>query len=196
MEDEKLLKLALNDNEEAKNALYEKYKYIIVILIKKYRVIAFSLGIDIHELEQEAMYAFSDAIHSFDDKKKVKLSTFITVCIDRRIKKVLKKYSGEKAKLLNSFYSLDYDYEEGMTLKDMISDEKTDPLYNLTLKEDYEELIKKIEESLSNAELEIFKLLENGQDRLTIAKITHKNDKQVDNAIQRLKNKIRDIIKD
>ena len=149
MEDEKLLKLALNDNEEAKNALYEKYKYIIDILIKKYRVIAFSLGIDIHELEQEAMYAFSDAIHSFDDKKKVKLSTFITVCIDRRIKKVLKKYSGEKAKLLNSFYSLDYDYEEGMTLKDMISDEKTDPLYNLTLKEDYEELIKKIEESLS-----------------------------------------------
>ncbi len=196
MEDEKLLKLALNDNEEAKNALYEKYKYIIDILIKKYRVIAFSLGIDIHELEQEAMYAFSDAIHSFDDKKKVKLSTFITVCIDRRIKKVLKKYSGEKAKLLNSFYSLDYDYEEGMTLKDMISDEKTDPLYNLTLKEDYEELIKKIEESLSNAELEIFKLLENGQDRSTIAKITNKNDKQVDNAIQRLKNKIRDIIKD
>ena len=83
-----------------------------------------------------------------------------------------------------------------MTLKDMISDEKTDPLYNLTLKEDYEELIKKIEESLSNAELEIFKLLENGQDRSTIAKITNKNDKQVDNAIQRLKNKIRDIIKD
>ena len=196
MEDEKLLKLALNDNEEAKNALYEKYKYIIDILIKKYRVIAFSLGIDIHELEQEAMYAFSHPIHSFDDKKKVKLSTFITVCIDRRIKKVLKKYSGEKAKLLNSFYSLDYDYEEGMTLKDMISDEKTDPLYNLTLKEDYEELIKKIEESLSNAELEIFKLLENGQDRSTIAKITNKNDKQVDNAIQRLKNKIRDIIKD
>lgn len=196
MEDEKLLKLALNDNEEAKNALYEKYKYIIDILIKKYRVIAFSLGIDIHELEQEAMYAFSDAIHSFDDKKKVKLSTFITVCIDRRIKKVLKKYSGEKAKLLNSFYSLDYDYEEGMTLKDMISDEKTDPLYNLTIQEDYEELIKKIESSLSTAELEIFDYLKNGFDRNSIMLITGKNEKQVDNAMQRLKNKIRDIIKE
>ena len=75
----------------------------------------------------------------------------------------------------------------------MISDEKTDPLYNLTLKEDYDELLHKIEESLSSGELEIFNLLKNGLDRHTISMLTKKNDKQVDNAIQRLKNKIRDI---
>ncbi len=186
----------INLDEESKNALYEEYKYIIDILIKKYYSLALQLGIDIHELKEEALYAFSDAINSFNESKNVKLATFITVCIDRRIKKVIKKYSGQKAKLLNSFYSLDYDYEEGMTLKDMISDEKTDPLYNLTIKEDYDELITKIENSLSSSELEIFKLLENGLDRRSIALITNKNDKQVDNAIQRLKNKIRDIIKD
>ncbi len=196
MEEEELLKLALENNEEAKNEIYEKYKYIIDILMKKYRNIISQLGIDKNEVEQEALYAFSDALHSFKEEKNVKLSTFISVCVDRRIKKVIKKYSGEKAKLLNSFYSLDYDYEEGMTLKDMISDEKTDPLYNLTLKEDYEELITKIEKSLSSNELEIFKLIKNGFDRSTISLITGKNDKQVDNARERLKNKIRDIIKD
>ena len=164
--------------------------------MKKYWHIAQNLNIEKHELEQEALYAFSDALNSFNEEKKVKLSTFITLCVDRRIKKVLKKYSGEKAKLLNSFYSLDYDYEEGVTLKDVISDEKTDPLYNLTLKEDYEELIERITKSLSSSELEMFHLLENGFDRNTIALITGKNDKQVDNALQRLKNKIRDIIKD
>ena len=83
-----------------------------------------------------------------------------------------------------------------MTLKDLITDEKTDPLYNLTLKEDYEELISKIEESLSSSELETFRLLKNGLDRKTIMALTGKNEKQVDNAIQRLKNKIRDIIKE
>lgn len=98
--------------------------------------------------------------------------------------------------MLNSFYSLDYDYEEGLTLKDMISDEKTDPLYSLTLKEDYEELIKKIEQNLSVAELEIFNLLKNDIDRSTIMLLTGKNEKQIDNTIQRLKNKIRDIIKE
>ena len=196
MEEEELIKLALENNEEAKNKIYENYKYIVDILMKKYKNAISQLGIDKKELEQEALYAFSDAINSFNQEKNVKLSTFITVCVDRRIKKVLKKYSGEKAKLLNSFYSLDYDYEEGMTLKDLITDEKTDPLYNLTVKEDYEELIKKIEESLSSTELETFRLLKNGLDRTTIMELTGKNEKQVDNAIQRLKNKIRDIIKE
>lgn len=196
MEDEKLIKLALENNENAKNELYEKYKYIIDILIKKYYNIILNLGIDKNELEQEALYAFSDALNSFNEEKKVKLSTFISICVDRKIKKILRKYNGEKAKLLNSFYSLDYDYEEGLTLKDMISDEKTDPLYNLTLKEDYEELIEKIAKCLSNTELEIFNLLKNGLDRSTIILLTGKTDKQIDNTIQRLKSKIRDIIKD
>ena len=196
MEDEELLKKAKENDEEAKSLLYEKYKYIIDILMKKYYSSQRELALDPHELEQEALYAFSDALNSFDKTKEVKLSTFITVCVDRRIKKMLKRYSGEKAKLLNSFYSLDYDYEEGLTLKDMISDESTDPLYNLTLKEDYQELVTKIESSLSPAELETFKLLKNGLDRSTIMLLTNRNEKQVDNAIQRLKNKIRDIIKD
>ena len=193
MAEENLIKRVILNDEDAKNELYNEYKYIIDILMKKYRFIINTLGIDKTELEQEALYAFSDALNSFDNKKRVKLSTFITVCVDRRLKKVIRKYNGEKAKLLNSFYSLDYDYEEGMTLKDMISDEKTDPLYNLTLKEDYDELLHKIEESLSSGELEIFNLLKNGLDRHTISMLTKKNDKQVDNAIQRLKNKIRDI---
>lgn len=196
MEDEVLIKLALENDEEAKNKLYDKYKYIIDILMKKYNHVFVNLGIDKREIEQEALYAFSDALNSFDEEKKVKLSTFITVCVDRRIKKLLKRYNGEKAKLLNSFYSLDYDYEEGITLKDLISDSKNDPLYNLTLKEDYDELIAKIERSLSSSELEIFNYLKNGFDRSTIILLTAKSEKQVDNAIQRLKNKIRDIIKD
>ena len=169
MEEEEIIKLALQNDEEAKNKIYEKYKYIIDILMRKYHNVATTFNIDKHELEQEALYAFSDALHSFDEQKKVKLSTFITLCVDRRIKKVIKKYSGEKAKLLNSFYSLDYDYEE---------------------------LVKKIEESLSMTELEIFNLLKNDLDRSTIMLLTGKNEKQIDNTIQRLKNKIRDIIKD
>ena len=90
MEDEELIKLALENNEEAKNKIYEKYKYIVDILMKKYHNAIISLGIDKRELIQEALYAFSDAINSFNQEKKVKLSTFITVCVDRRIKKVLK----------------------------------------------------------------------------------------------------------
>ena len=38
MEEEELIKLALENNEEAKNKIYENYKYIVDILMKKYRI--------------------------------------------------------------------------------------------------------------------------------------------------------------
>ena len=97
---------------------------------------------------------------------------------------------------MNNTYSLDYDYnEEGATLKDFISDEREfDPLYNLTNKENYEELLEKIKDSLSESEYEVFKFLINGFDYITIAKLTDKNPKQIDNTIQRLKHKIKEIL--
>lgn len=195
MEEQELIEKAKTD-EFAKNELYEKYKYILDILIHKYRQIALNLNIDINELVGEASYAFTDAINSYQNDKNTKLSTFISLCVDRRIKKAINKYKTEKAKVLNNTYSLDYDYnEEGVTLKDLISDEReNDPLNNLTNKENYEELMNKIKNSLSESEFEVFKFYCNGFDYQTIALIINKNSKQVDNTIQRLKHKIREII--
>lgn len=194
--EEELLREAINNNEEAQNILYENYKYIVDILVKKYYGIASNLNIDIHELEQEAYFAFSDALRSYKSDKNAKFSTFLSLCIDRRIRKILKKYNSEKAKVLNNAYSLDYDYnEEGTTLKDIISDEsQNDPLYNLTLKENYEELLNKIKGSLSESEYEVFVYIISGFDYLTIAELLDKNPKQIDNTIQRLKHKIKDLI--
>ena len=179
-----------------KNEIYEEYKYIVDILIHKYYNIATSLNIDIKELEGEAYLSFSDAINSYQENKNTKLSTFISLCIDRRIKKILKKYSTDKAKILNNTYSLDYDYEEGSSLIDMISDDSVhDPYKEIENKENYLELLNKIKETLSDSEYEVFNYYINGFDYQTIAKITNKNPKQVDNTIQRLKHKIKDITK-
>ena len=112
------------------------------------------------------------------------------------LQKLIKKYSSEKARVLNNTYSLDYDYnEDGTTLKDLISDSKaSDPLNNLTEKQQYEELLIKIKNVLSDSEYQVFKLYSNGFDYQTIALIMNKNAKQIDNTIQRLKHKIRDIL--
>ena len=195
MEENDLIILA-KTSSEAKNELYKKYKYIEDILIRKYSSMASSLNIDMNELISEASFAFSDAINSYQNDKNAKLSTFISLCIDRRLQKLIKKYSSEKAKILNNTYSLDYDVNgEGVTLKDLISDASVnDPLNNLTNKEDYEELLKKIKNTLSLSEYEVFKLYSNGFDYQTIALIINKNSKQIDNTIQRLKHKIRDIL--
>lgn len=194
MNDEKLIILA-KTSDEAKNELYKKYKYIEDILIRKYSNIASTLNIDASELISEASFAFSDAINSYQNDKNAKLSTFISLCIDRRLQKLIKKYNSEKAKALNNAYSLDYDYEEGVTLKDLISDSSVnDPLNRLAEEQEYNELIDKIKDILSDSEYEVFKLYSNGFDYQTIAMLINKNPKQVDNTIQRLKHKIRDIL--
>lgn len=194
--EEEIISLALENNETAKNIILEKYNYIIDIMLKKYYNTALKLGIDLKELEQEAYMAFTDALNSYREDKNTKLSTFVTLCVDRRLKKIIKKNSGEKAKFLNTTFSLDYDYnDEGATLQDIISDEsKNDPLNNLTIKEGYEELLTKIKNALSESEYDIFKFMLNEFDYQTIAALTNRTPKQVDNAIQRLKHKIRDII--
>lgn len=195
MEDERLVELA---SDEAKNELYKKYKYIEDILIRKYTSMAGYLNIDMNELISEAAYAFSDAINSYQNDKNAKLSTFISLCIDRRLQKLIKKYSSEKAKILNNTYSLDYDYnEDGVTLKDLISDSSNnDPLKKLAEEQEYDELLNKIKNALSESEYEVFKLYSGGFDYQTIALIINKNPKQIDNTIQRLKHKIRDILGD
>ena len=195
MEEERLVELA---SDEAKNELYKKYKYIEDILIRKYASMAGYLNIDMNELISEAAYAFSDAINSYQNDKNAKLSTFISLCIDRRLQKLIKKYSSEKAKILNNTYSLDYDYnEDGVTLKDLISDSSiNDPLKKLAEEQEYDELLSKIKNALSDSEYEVFKLYSSGFDYQTIALITNKNSKQIDNTIQRLKHKIRDILGD
>lgn len=196
--EEEVLGLALENNETAREMVYEKYKYIVEIMVKKYYNAALKYNIDLKELEQEAYYALSTAIANYRSDKNASIATFISLCIDRRLRKVIKSSSGEKAKILNNTFSLDYDYDnEGKTLRDLISDNfESDPLNNLAAQEHLEELMTSIQKELSATEYEIFKLLINNFDYQTIAQITGKNLKQVDNTIQRVKHKIRDIIKD
>ena len=94
--------------------------------------------------------------------------------------------------------SLDHVYEEyNIPLKEVISDNnKNDPLTNIAKDEEFDELLEIIENALSSSEYEVYKLLISGMSYNEIAETLHKNPKQIDNAIQRLKGKIKEILKE
>lgn len=194
--DDELWTLALEENEEAKNILFEKYKYIIDILMKKHSKIIYQLGIETKELYSEALYGFSDALVCYDQNKDASLPTFITLCIDRK----LYKYIGKRGRLKNNInvnaYSLDYIYDKfGIPLLEIISDDqKNDPLNTMTSEESYQELLLSVKSSLSGFEYSVFTFLVNGFDYQQIATILDKNPKQIDNTIQRLKVKLKKIL--
>ena len=84
--DNELVNLVCENSEEANDVLYDKYNYIIDIIINKYKRGAYYLSVDLNELTQEARLGFSDALVSFNQDKSTTLPTFITLCVERRVR--------------------------------------------------------------------------------------------------------------
>ena len=196
--DNELCSMISENNEDAKDILYAKYKYIIDIIIKKYTLSAMKVGIEYNDLYQEALVGFSDALNSYNDNKNASIQTFISLCVERRLQKAIVRAKSLKNTFFLQTLSLDYDNKEtGVSLKDIVSDKsRNDPLNNITIDEEYNELIDKIENELSKQENEVFTLLISGLTYTEIAKELDKNLKQVDNTIQRIKLKVKKILKD
>ncbi len=196
--DSELYSLICESNEDAKDILFIKYKYIIDVVIKKYAFTAMKYGFEYKDLYQEALVGFTDAINSYQEDKNTSMATFITLCVDRRLQNSIRKAGRIKNITFLESLSLEHVYEQyNIPLKDLISDNsKNDPLVNIAKDEEFDELVGFIEKSLSSSEYEVYKLLISGLSYSEIAKILGRSLKQIDNAIQRIKNKIRDILKE
>ncbi len=194
--DGELYSLVCEQDEDAKDMLYTKYKYIIDIVIKRYAYSAMKYGLEYGDLYQEALVGFSDALTSFDGEKNSALPTFITLCVDRKLQNTIRKAARIKNQVLLDSLSLDHVYEDyNLPLKDLISDhQKNDPLNNITKDEEFDELVQFIEKALSPSEYEVYKLLIAGLSYQDIAKVLNRSTKQIDNAIQRIKGKVKDIL--
>jgi RNA polymerase sporulation-specific sigma factor len=195
--DSELFSLICEEDDNAKDVLFEKYKYIIDIVIKKYAFAAMKYGFEYKDLYQEALVGFADAMNSYKDDKNSSMATFITLCVDRRLQNVIRKSSRIKNRILLETLSLDHVYEQyEVPLKDVISDNSLhDPLHNIMKDEDFDDLVLKIEKSLSPSEREVYKLILSGLNYNEIAKTLNKSTKQIDNAMQRIKTKVKDILK-
>lgn len=193
--DEQLIELVHENSEEAKTILFERYKDKIDYLIKKYIIVAKTLGIDVKDLNQEALVGFTDAILNFIPNKEASLPTYICVCVERKIKKVCIKASTSKHQAMKDTLSLDYTYDDINTpLKELIEDVDSDPLTKITEQERYDELLEMIRKSLTDNESAVFELMILGLTYKDIAEVLDKEPKQIDNAIQRIKTKIKKIL--
>lgn len=194
--DNELIMLYRENDEDAKNMLFYKYKFIVDVLINKYKYWIDYLNIDYQDVYSECNVAFSDALRNYQEDRKASLPTFITLCVERRVSNMIRKYSREKHKIITETYSLDFVVNENdVKLMDIISDDyKSDPLKNITDYEEYNELMAKIKEKLTVKEYEVFVLMLRNLDYQSIAKILNNTPKQIDNTIQRIKNKVKKIL--
>lgn len=196
--DFELLYLTCSENEEAYDILYKKYKHSVEIKAKKALRLVRGKGLDLNDLIQEGMIGLSEAIRDFKTQKDVKFSTFANMCIERQINSAITKANRIKHKSLNESLSLDdkiTNYDKPLIDK-VIDEKENDPSKYLINLETQKEFYEMLEKQLTSFELDVLSLRLKNYDYKEIALKLNKSYKSVDSALQRIKKKLRLILKD
>lgn len=179
-------------NEDANEILLYKYRPLIISIAKKY--IKYSNGgVDLNDLIQEGMLSLNDAINTFRDDKETNFGTYAKLCAERKMMSIIKSTKTHKNKILNESISLEDDDD---TYDRYLADNKSNPFDMISDYEYQEQILKKLNEELTDLEKQVFELKKNDFNYKEIAEILDKDSKSIDNTIQRIKTKLKKIIKE
>lgn len=198
--DEELLS-RLRDGETAiTDYLMEKYKYLVRSKAKT----MFILGADNDDLIQEGMIGLFKAVRDYDSGRDASFYTFAELCIARQMYTAIQASGRKKHMPLNTYISLysnmaqDHVREDGAEafLVNVLADEgHTNPEELFIDKENAELLEQRIHKELSTFERQVLDLYMTGMGYIQIAKVLGKDEKSADNALQRIKGKLRKIVR-
>ena len=176
-------------------------KIALEYIIKKYRNFVkskaksyFLIGADKEDIIQEGMIGLYKAVRDFDASKTNSFKGFADICITRQIITAIKTATRQKHIPLNSYVSLNkpvYDEESERTLLDIIATSiVTDPEELIISKEELKHIESKMNELLSDLELQVVEYYLNGKSYQYIADKLQRDVKSIDNALQRVKRKL------
>ena len=195
-DDFELLYLVSESSEEADETIYKKYAPVINYYAKKYSNLVIGKGIDENDLYQEGLTGLNQAINSYKNQKDVKFSTFAFTCIKRKMLTAIKIANRKKHSILNESYSLDFKLDDDGDSFDnsIIINSGLEDLLVSKEKEAYYK--KKIIEVLSPLEKKVFELKLSNFTNEEIAAILSKSYKSIETALNRIRIKLRQILKE
>ncbi len=185
-----IIKKAKAGDEVSMEYLLKEYSS----LVRKKATGLFLMGADKDDLLQEGMIGLFKAILNYDETKEASFDTFAALCINRQMFSAIKGANRKKHKLINEYISIYTEDKEDIPLA--IPDEKYNPEVIVTETEALHNLENMIRNKLSNMESKVLDMLIEGHSVAYMSKKTGKNAKSVDNAIQRIKSKVRNILKE
>ncbi|MFD2210196.1 RNA polymerase sporulation sigma factor SigH [Virgibacillus halophilus] len=196
LDDDSLIKLVQRDNDEALDVLIHRYKNFVRAKARTY----FLIGADREDIIQEGMIGLYKAIRDYEDEKVSSFKAFAELCIVRQIITAIKTATRQKHVPLNSYISLDrpmYDEESDRTLLDTIGGStEIDPQEMLINREKHLDFESRLYAELSGLEKESLRLYMDGMTYQEISVLLKRHVKSIDNALQRVKRKIEQLIDD
>ncbi|MCR5507892.1 MAG: RNA polymerase factor sigma-70 [Lachnospiraceae bacterium] len=194
--DVELIMLSRDGNSEVTDYLMEKYKD----LVKSKARSMYILGADNDDLIQEGMIGLFKAVRDYDSGRDASFYTFADLCISRQIYTAIQSSRSKKHIPLNNYislYSNGGDEDDEARLVDVLrSAADRSPEDVVIDRENVKRLERRIDESLSSFEKQVLDLYITGMSYSGIAAVLGKDEKSTDNALQRLKSKIKKIIRE
>lgn len=197
MSDEEIIELIHNNNDlEAQDYLINKYKPLVIAKARSY----FILGADKEDIIQEGMIGLYKAIRDYKSTKQTGFFSFAELCILRQIITAIKMANRQKHLPLNSYLSLNrsvYDENDDCTYIELLCyDINSNPESLVISNENKKTIEKHIALSMSKLEQTVLNLYLKGKSYVEIAAIIGRDEKSIDNALQRIKKKVEKIVKE
>ena len=183
IKDEELIFRFKHGETEILDYLMEKYKN----MVKKKARAMFLIGGDNDDLIQEGMIGLFKAVRDYQPEKEASFQTFARICVDRQIYNAIQNSNRQKQQPLNSYISLSQEDEEH--LQDMWVE---NPESIIIDQENVRDLEQEITCTLSPMENQVLDYYLDGNGYTEIAKIMGKTPKSIDNALQRIRAKIKE----
>ena len=181
-------------NEEEKNNLIKDYEPLIISIINKKKF--YIEGAEFQDVIQEGRVALFKALNTFDESKDINFSVYAKKVIENHLINVMKKSTNSKNMPLNNAYNINNQGELDLNDSNARSSQSM-PIKSVRSTEEFymqEEsaklLIDSIVKSLSPLENQILQLKLQELTYTEIAEKLNLTSKVVDNALNRIKNKI------
>ena len=183
MTDEELIGKLRAGRRDVADYLMEKYKEFVR---KKARAV-YLIGGETDDLIQEGMIGLFKAVQDYRPEKETSFRTFAGLCIDRQLYSAIQSSNRQKHLPLNSYVSL----SQAGEAEDLEGRWSENPEAVVIDQERTRILKEEIRKALSPMENKVLTYYMQGYGYVKIAKLLGKNPKSIDNALQRIRGKIR-----
>lgn len=194
LSDEELITRLREGDSSIVDFIMDKYKNLVRSNAKS----MYLLGADKEDLIQEGMIGLFKAIREYDFGRDASFYTFADLCISRQMYTAVQNSRRQKHVPLNTYISLysDSEKEDTGALEDILASGMADNPEKLLIdRENLEGLEKIIDRELSSFEKEVLDLYRIGMTYSQIARVLGRDEKSTDNALQRIKNKLKKVVK-
>ena len=181
--DEELIQRLRQGENTIMDYILEKYKP----LVRKCANVMYLIGGETEDLIQEGMIGLFKAIRDYRDDRDNSFSSFAYICVNRQLYTAIEASNRKKNQPLNSYVSLSEQSTKnclGVT---------SSPEQLVIEQEVWENLWKELDECLSEMEKQVLSYYLKGSSYLQIAEKMEKSPKSIDNALWRIRQKIRQI---